>query len=129
MEKYYKVLAKDATEELIPSLTGNSNTGNCNTGDCNTGNWNTGDCNTGYFNTTTPKVRIFNKETDLKFGEIDFPKWICVRTLTKGAFREAFAKADCDDVEKTLKLPNFDYAIFEEITGISKKDFDKKLSK
>ena len=57
--------------------TGNRNTGYCNTGDCNTGNrntgnrntgdWNTGDCNTGYCNTITPKVTIFNKESDICF--------------------------------------------------------------
>ena len=109
--------------------TGYRNTGNYNTGDCNTGNYNTGNYNTGYFNTTTPKVRIFNEETDLKFDDIDFPNWIYVNSPKKDAFREAFIKASLDDVEKTLKLPNFDYAIFEEITGISKSDFDKKLGK
>ena len=142
-------LLRDATEELVPGLKGNYNTGDCNTGYRNTGDWNTGDyntgnCNTGYrntgdyntgdyntgyFNTTTPKVRIFNEETDLKFDDIDFPNWIYVNSPKKDAFREAFIKASLDDVEKTLKLPNFDYAIFEEITGISKNDFDKKLRK
>ena len=109
--------------------TGDYNTGDCNTGNRNTGDWNTGNYNTGYFNTTTPKVRIFNEETDLKFDDIDFPNWIYVNSPKKDAFREAFIKASLDDVEKTLKLPNFDYAIFEDITGISKSDFDKKLGK
>ena len=58
--------------------TGNCNTGNCNTGDRNTGNYNTGNCNTGYYNTgdwntgycntITPKVKIFNKDSDISFG-------------------------------------------------------------
>jgi hypothetical protein len=30
-------------------------------------------------------------------------------------------------VKKTLELPHFNYAIFEEITSISKEDFDNKL--
>jgi len=62
--------------------TGNRNTGNRNTGDCNTGNWNTGywntgdrntgywntgDWNTGYCNTITPKVTLFNKESNICF--------------------------------------------------------------
>ena len=45
-----------------------NNTGDCNTGNCNTGNYNTGDYNTGYCNTITPKVKIFNKDSDISFG-------------------------------------------------------------
>ena len=33
----------------------------------NTGNWNTGNRNTGYCNTITPKVTMFNKESDIEF--------------------------------------------------------------
>ena len=60
--------------------TGNCNTGNCNTGDRNTGDrntgdWNTGNRNTGYMNTNKPTVRMFNKETGLKYGEINFPNY------------------------------------------------------
>ncbi|WP_199854229.1 pentapeptide repeat-containing protein [Clostridioides difficile] len=64
--------------------TGNHNAGYCNTGDYNTGNHNTGDCNTGYRNTgdyntgdynagifctDVPKIRMFNKETDLTYED------------------------------------------------------------
>ena len=52
---------------------GNSNSGNCNSGNCNSGNWNSGNCNSGYCNSDTPKVRIFNKETDVKRDDIEFP--------------------------------------------------------
>ena len=55
---------------------GNCNSGNCNSGDCNSGNWNSGNRNSGYFNSDTPFVRMFNKETDKKFGEIDFPDFL-----------------------------------------------------
>ena len=48
--------------------TGYWNTGDYNTGNCNTGNYNTGDWNTGYCNTITPKVKIFNKDSDISFG-------------------------------------------------------------
>ena len=53
--------------------TGNRNTGYCNTGNRNTGNRNTGYCNTGnrntgYCNTTTPKIRLFNKDSNIDFG-------------------------------------------------------------
>ena len=43
--------------------TGNNNTGNYNTGNYNTGNYNAGDCNT-----TTPTVRLFNRDSGLPFG-------------------------------------------------------------
>ena len=48
--------------------TGNRNTGNYNTGNRNTGDYNAGDCNSGYFNSTTPKVRLFNRETEYDFN-------------------------------------------------------------
>ena len=40
---------------------------NYNTGDCNTGDWNTGNRNTGICNTITPKVTLFNKESNIDF--------------------------------------------------------------
>ena len=54
--------------------TGDGNTGDWNTGDRNAGNrntgyWNAGDRNTGYCNTDTPKVRMFNHDTDMKFND------------------------------------------------------------
>jgi len=57
------------------SNTGYMNTGNWNTGHWNTGSWNTGDRNAGYMNTDSPTVRMFNKDTGLKFGEISFPEY------------------------------------------------------
>ena len=48
--------------------TGDCNTGDYNTGDRNTGDYNTGDYNTGYCNTTTPKIRLFNKDSGIDFG-------------------------------------------------------------
>ena len=55
---------------------GNWNSGNRNSGDCNSGNWNSGNCNSGFFNTNSPLVRIFNKETNIPFDDIDFPNFL-----------------------------------------------------
>ena len=137
---------------------GDWNAGDCNTGYRNTGDWNTGDWNTGYFNTITPKVMMFNKQTDLEFGSINFPnylyfqltEWINYVDLTEEQktkypdakvltgwliaydYKEAMIKSfnkNCDkeQAEMTINLPNFDYAIFEEITGITKEMLDTKI--
>ena len=115
----------------------------------NTGIDNTGDMNTGYMNTDQPTVRMFNKDTGLKFGEITVPaywyfelcEWIAEEDMTKEEkeehkeeykvtggylkvydYKEAFKKSwdntTPEDRAKTKLLPNFDAAIFEEISGI-----------
>jgi len=139
--------------------TGKDNSGDWNSGDCNSGLWNSGDKNSGYFNSDEPKVRIFGKETDIKREDINFPKylyfdltvWIDFNKMTdkekeenpnaettggylktysyKEAFKNSFENADVEDIKKTLDLPNFNYEIFEEISGISKTDFDRRLNK
>lgn len=136
---------------------GGWNSGYCNSGYCNSGDWNSGDWNSGFFNTNKPKIRIFNKETDIEREDIVFPdwfyfdltKWVSSENMSetektehsehkitggylkvfdyKQAWRNAFEAAELEDLKKTFNLPNFDYALFEEITGISKQDFDNKL--
>ena len=136
---------------------GDGNSGYWNSGDWNSGDWNSGYWNSGYLNTDKPKIRIFNKETDLK--EIDFPSYfyfhltefIDVDDMTekekkdyphyktttgflrvfkyKDAWKNSFDKATKEDVKKTLELPNFSHKLFEEISGISEKDFKKKFKK
>jgi hypothetical protein len=126
-----------------------------NTGLGNSGDWNSGDRNSGYLNTTEPKVRIFNKETDLSRNEINFPsyfwfdltEWICKSDMTfkekeeneqyevtggylkvyeyKEAWRRSWDKATDEDRRKTLNLPNWDNEIFKEISGI---DVEKELN-
>ncbi len=44
---------------------GNRNSGDWNSGDWNSGDWNSGDWNSGVFCTDTPKIKIFDKETDM----------------------------------------------------------------
>lgn len=58
---------------------GNWNSGNWNSGDCNSGNWNSGDWNSGdwnktnysngCFNTIEPKIKLFNKESNLTYND------------------------------------------------------------
>ncbi|MCM1221570.1 MAG: pentapeptide repeat-containing protein, partial [Lachnospiraceae bacterium] len=55
---------------------GNRNSGDWNSGDWNSGDWNSGNCNSGFFNTDDPAVRMFNKDTGLKRGDISFPDFL-----------------------------------------------------
>ena len=55
---------------------GDCNSGNRNSGNRNSGNWNSGNWNSGYFNSDEPLVRIFNKDTDKKRDEINFPSFL-----------------------------------------------------
>ena len=138
---------------------GNRNSGNGNSGDGNSGDWNSGDWNSGYgnstdreagiFNTTPGKLRLFNKKTELTWGQIDHPhfrefhlnKWITEEKMTteekktepgfhvRGGYLKTFTweeawanywrDSDQEEEDKVLKLPNFDAAIFKEITGIN----------
>ena len=132
---------------------GNWNSGYGNSGYRNSGDWNSGygnstDRETGVFNTTPGKLRLFNKQTDLTWDDIDHPdfyefylnKWIPESDMTdeeKKAEPEFFVRGgylktyeweeawanywkDTDEAErsKVLNLPNFDADIFKEVTGI-----------
>ena len=57
------------------------NTGYRNTGNLNTGDRNTGDRNTGYLNSKTPKVVIFDVQTDIEYGDITFPDYFSYDTV------------------------------------------------
>ena len=48
---------------------GNYNSGNRNSGYYNSGYYNSGDHNSGYCNTNSPKVRMFNHETEFNFTD------------------------------------------------------------
>ena len=48
---------------------GNCNSGNYNSGYYNSGNYNSGYYNSGYCNTNSPKVRMFNHETEFNFND------------------------------------------------------------
>ena len=63
---------------------GSRNSGNWNSGDWNSGNCNSGNCNSGFFCTNSPKLRLFNKETDFTMEEFMKTEWYAV--LTSGKF-------------------------------------------
>ncbi len=114
------------------SNTGDSNTGDSNTGNSNTGNWNTGDSNTGDFNTGQPQYyELFNKPIDRSmYTRISWPTWFFFERYGtyQESWRKSFETASQSEIEKALALPNFDYKVFEEITGISESDFKSRLA-
>lgn len=106
---------------------GNCNSGSYNSGDCNIGNWNSGDWNkinysNGCFNTIEPKIKFFNKESNLTYED-----WL--QSDAKKILKEIptedykYAQDWWNRLEDTYKqiildIPNFDREIFKEITGI-----------
>ena len=126
--------------------TGCKNSGDHNSGDRNSGNYNSGDYNSGWFNTNEPKMRFFNKDSEVTYsefikGKIVYPGLkICSRvniddleektgdaiqiggllkTLTyKEAWEEYWGRASEEDKKWFQSLPNFTWDIFTSITGI-----------
>ena len=127
---------------------GYRNSGDYNSGDYNSGDYNSGDYNSGSFNTGVPILRLFNKDTEYKVGDIIIPyinlptnRWVDSSKLTdeqkkadpdfhtrggslitveyKEAWRVAWGEASEELKEKFTSLPNFDPEIFLEITGIA----------
>ena len=127
---------------------GNSNSGNWNSGNWNSGNWNSGYFNTDsplvrIFNkeTNIPRDDIYFPS----FLYFDLNVWVSHDTATdeekkahkidietcggftktisyKEAFRIAWNKASKEEHKKLLKLPNWDNAIFKDISGIDAED-------
>lgn len=54
---------------------GNRNSGDRNSGNRNSGKYNSGDYNSGYCNTNSPKVRMFNHETEFNFTDKSIVKF------------------------------------------------------
>jgi len=113
--------------------TGDSNTGHRNTGHRNTGRWNISNKHTGCFNTEKPKtVYLFDKPISFEdFEEISFPDWFYFELLKDDedlhkSWKQAFNDASVQGVKDAVALPNFDFDVFERVTGISKKMIDKK---
>ena len=74
---------------------GSRNSGNCNSGDWNSGDWNSGNCNSGFFCTNSPKLRLFNKETNFTMEEFMKTEWYAV--LTSGKFNLTKWRAYTDE--------------------------------
>ena len=132
--------------------TGDWNTGYLNTGNHNTGDWNTGNRNTGYFNTITPKLMLFNKETNKSRSEIYFPNWLYFEKVLwiyennmteeqklkhpyykttggclveedyKLAAQKSYDKATKFEQDAIENIPNYDANILFEIFGIDRRN-------
>ena len=115
------------------SNTGDSNTGDRNTGYSNTGNWNTSNFNTGFFNTEEVKIiKIFNKDCEKSiWDKCNKPNFIYFNINSTGdykkSFIESFNKATKEDVKLLIKLLNFDYKIFKDISGITEEMIKEKI--
>ena len=111
--------------------TGLCNSGNRNSGNCNSGDWNKTNFSNGCFNTAEPKIYLFNKPSNWTYRDWlnnkachlmnqiqgDVLKWICLPDMSDG---EKTAHRQKDII---MSIPNFDNAIFKEITGV---DVDKE---
>ena len=62
-------MAKDKNNNTGENNSGDRNSGNRNSGYRNSGDGNSGNGNSGLFNTDEPKMRIFNKQSDLTYSE------------------------------------------------------------
>ncbi len=137
---------------------GDGNTSSGNIGDFNSGFKNSGDFNSGYGNSIDREsgifcskegtIRLFNKDSGKKWGEIDHPrlnefiisKWIPISKMTdeektndphflvRGGYLKTYEREEAwanywkntteEDRQRVLNLPNFSASIFKKITGI-----------
>lgn len=122
--------------------TGKNNTGSWNAGHKNTGDWNKSSYNTGCFNTSEQKLVMFNKPSDWTMTDWENSEARTLLNKMADYINSTEKKADdttennVDELSETKlcqlwwnqlseeqkdiiqALPNFDAAIFEEITGI-----------
>ena len=126
---------------------GDRNSGNYNSGDRNSGNYNSGCHNSGFFNTDSPKVRLFDKDTDLDWNsktiiklrslnlkpilqwvpkslmseeeKNDHPSHKTTGGYLKNTGKQCWDSLTEEDKEFILSLPGYDDKIFKEITGLS----------
>lgn len=121
---------------------GDYNSGNCNRGNHNSGYCNWGNYNTGIFNTEIATTMAFNIPWNMTIATwkndetfIDFDVRLIERIgniLTERAYKEAWAewwirRESPRMTERIRALPNFDSAIFKEITGISINASDRTI--
>lgn len=130
---------------------GYHNAGHWNSGFFNSGSWNSGNYNLGYLNSEEPKLRIFNKETDIPLNDIKFPNWLrfnlvewhdsvymtdeekeknpnykitggYLETLDyKEAAQRSYARATKKDQDLIEQVPNYDAEVLFEIFGIDRR--------
>jgi hypothetical protein len=70
---------------------------------------------------------LFNRPVD-KWPK--FPRWFYFYLIDDDmhkSWRVSFNRASYDELCEAISLPNFDYDVFEEISGISKSDFQERI--
>ena len=106
---------------------GNRNSGNRNSGDWNSGDWNSGDWNNtnfsnGCFNTVEPKIHLFNKPSEWTYRDWLNSEARYLMNQIQGDILECaviwWRSLDQRKKNVIMAIPNFDKAIFKEITGI-----------
>ena len=102
---------------------GNRNSGDFNSGNCNSGDWNSGDWNStnhesGVFNTKEPCIRMFNKDTNIKYGDWEISRAYQVMKTIQVDAQKWWDELSADDKQSVLDMPNFDKDIFNKITGV-----------
>lgn len=115
---------------------GDGNSGNCNRGDRNSGDWNRCDSASGCFNTKPPKIYLFNKPSEWTYrdwmnseayhilndivsqGLFDFPRFSDAIDSSIENGENWWDSLSLREKKVIKNLPNFDAAIFKEITGI-----------
>lgn len=133
-----KILRFLEDEEVLDIIDGYYNSGDCNSGNhnsgnYNSGNWNKSNNNNGFFNTDPIKtVKVFNKDCNLSvWKETPKPSFLYfdpeVDESYKQCFIDSFLKTTKEDAELLINLPNFDYEVFEDISGITKEMIESKL--
>ena len=110
---------------------GDSNNGNHNRGNRNTGDYNAGNFNSGCFNTKTTKMFLFNQLSNWTLEDwhnseakkiIDIYVSVSPAEKTKEEIFEEqqknWGELSQEEKETVMSIPNFDKAIFKEVTGI-----------
>ena len=125
---------------------GDCNSGDYNSGDFNSGNRNSGDFNTVspeyglYFNKPLRHTEWYKCRKPLWIRHFKLSRWVETEHMTDeekednpehkvtggfienvpwvSAWREAYSMATEEDLEITRNLPNFDYDVFEKLTGL-----------
>ena len=116
---------------------GDSNNGNHNRGNRNTGDYNAGNFNSGCFNTKTTKMFLFNQLSNWTLEDwhnseakkiLDIYVSVSPAEKTKEEIFEEqqknWGELSQEEKETVMSIPNFDKAIFKEVTGI---DVDRKV--
>ena len=112
---------------------GNRNSGDRNSGDYNSGSWNACNRSAGFFNTENEKLIMFNKPTDVKLEDIDFPHFLYFK-LTVWVYEEEATEEEKKEHKREIEtqggfLKKLDYkeAFRNAWDEASKKEHQKLL--